>query len=128
MFVGFNLTFLSQFVLGLHGMPRRYASYVPELTHLNQISTIGSFILASGFFLHLFVFVQALVSGPKSHPNQWGGLTLEWETSSPPIEHNFHHEPLVKHGPYDFDDVIPPQCDPDEYPRPDPLPEGEKPH
>jgi cytochrome c oxidase subunit I len=127
-FVGFNLTFLTQFVLGLHGMPRRYASYVPELQHLNQISTVGSFILAGGFFLHLIVFVQSLVSGPKSKPNKWGGLTLEWETSSPPIEHNFHHEPLVKHGPYDFDDVIPPQCDPDEFPRPEPLPDGEIPH
>ena len=80
-FVGFNLTFLSQFVLGLHGMPRRYASYVPELQDLNQLSTVGSFILALGFFIHLFVFVQSLVSGPKAKPNKWGGLTLEWETT-----------------------------------------------
>lgn len=119
-FIGFNLTFLTQFILGIHGMPRRYASYVPEFQQLHQISTIGSVILASGFLLHLLVFVHSLVAGPKAKPNKWGGLTLEWETSSPPIEHNFHHEPLVKHGPYDFDDFVPPQCDPDEFARPDP--------
>ncbi|MEO0482071.1 MAG: cbb3-type cytochrome c oxidase subunit I [Planctomycetota bacterium] len=120
-FVGFNVTFFTQFFLGTRGMPRRYASYVDEFQLLHQISTVGSWILLLGFLVHLFVFLHSLISGPKAPPNPWGGLTLEWETESPPIEHNFHHEPLVKHGPYDFDEVHPPHCDPAEYPIPEPA-------
>jgi cytochrome c oxidase subunit 1 len=117
-FIGFNVTFFTQFILGTRGMPRRYASYVDDFQFLHQISTVGSFIILLGFLTHLFVFIQSLVGGRKAHPNPWGGLTLEWETSSPPITHNFHHEPVVRHGPYDFDDNYPPQCDPKDYPLP----------
>jgi len=127
-FIGFNTTFFIQFILGTHGMPRRYASYVDEFTTMHFISTVGSWILAAGFFVHLFVFIHSLLAGPKARANQYGGLTMEWETESPPIEHNFHHEPLAKHGPYDYDDVIPPHCDPDEFERPDPLPAGQTAH
>ncbi len=120
-FIGFNVTFFTQFFLGTQGMPRRYASYLSEFQPLHQISTIGSFVLAMGFFVHLFVFIQSLAVGKKAKPNYCGGLTLEWETSSPPIEHNFHHEPMLRHGPYEFADVVPPQCEPGEYPMPDPV-------
>ena len=122
-FVGFNMTFFIQFLLGTQGMPRRYASYVDEFTIYHQISTVGSWILALGFFVHLFVFISSLARGRRAHPNPWGGLTLEWETASPPITHNFHHEPLITHGPYDFDTVVPPQCDPADYPLPE-RPQG----
>jgi cytochrome c oxidase subunit I len=127
-FIGFNLTFFIHFIMGTQGMPRRYASYVDEFTWMHQASTVGTWILLLGFLVHLFVFVHSLVAGPKAPPNPWGGLSLEWETASPPIEHNFHHEPIVKHGPYDFDDVVPPQCDPNDYPLPEPLPEGSRHH
>ncbi|HHN78537.1 MAG TPA: cytochrome c oxidase subunit I [Phycisphaerales bacterium] len=121
-FIGFNITFISQFLLGMNGMPRRYASYVDEFQMLHQISTFGSWVLLVGFLIHLFNFIYSLIAGPKAPPNPWGGLTLEWETESPPIEHNFHHEPLVKHGPYDFEMVVPPHCDAREFPLPIPAP------
>ncbi len=117
-FIGFNITFFTQFFLGTRGMPRRYATYIPEFTHLHQISTYGSFILLLGFLVHLFVFIHSLVAGRPAPKNPWGGLTLEWETDSPPIEHNFHHEPLVKHGPYDYETTVPPHWDPKDYPIP----------
>ncbi len=118
-FIGFNLTFFTQFFLGTQGMPRRYANYVDEFQTLHQISSAGSLILLLGFLAHLLVFVQSLISGEKASPNPWGGLTLEWETESPPIEHNFHKEPILKHGPYDFDTVVPPHWDPKDYPLPE---------
>ncbi len=121
-FIGFNITFISQFLLGMNGMPRRYASYVDEFQMLHQISTFGSWVLLVGFLIHLFNFIYSLIAGPKAPPNPWGGLTLEWETESPPIEHNFHHEPLIKHGPYDFELVVPPHCDAREFPLPVPAP------
>ena len=121
-FVGFNLTFFTQFLLGTQGMPRRYASYADEFQLLHQLSTVGSWVLAVGFLVHLFNFLHSLVLGRTAPPNPWGGLTLEWEAESPPIEHNFHREPLVKHRPYDFETVVPPHCDEHEFPRPE-LPE-----
>ncbi len=115
-FIGFNVTFFTQFFLGTQGMPRRYASYVDEFQTLHQISTVGSWILLAGFLTEAAALIQSLINGPKAPPNPWGGLTLEWTTESPPIEHNFHHEPIIKHGPYDFDCVVPPHWDPKDYP------------
>lgn len=127
-FVGFNVTFFTQFIMGSHGMPRRYATYVEEFEIYHQISTIGSWVLALGLLIHLLNFVASLAGGRKAPENPWGSLTLEWDTESPPIEHNFHHEPVVTHGPYDYDDVYPPRCEPGEWPMPEPLPEGSKGH
>jgi cytochrome c oxidase subunit I len=118
-FIGFNLTFFIQFFLGTQGMPRRYATYVDEFEWMHKISTTGSYVLASGLLLHLMVFIQSLMAGAPAPKNPWGGLTFEWETESPPIEHNFPHEPVITHGPYDYDTVVPPNCDPREWPLPD---------
>jgi cytochrome c oxidase subunit 1 len=115
-FIGFNVTFFTQFFLGTQGMPRRYASYIDEFQTLHQISTYGSYILLLGFLIHLFVFIQSFLSGAKAPANPWGGLTLEWQADSPPETHNFPHEPLVKHGPYDYESVVPPHWDPKDYP------------
>jgi cytochrome c oxidase subunit 1 len=115
-FIGFNVTFFTQFFLGTQGMPRRYASYVTEFQTLHQISTVGSFILLLGFLVHLFVFIHSLMAGAKAPKNPWGGLTLEWVADSPPETHNFPHEPLVKNGPYDFETTVPPHWDPKDYP------------
>ncbi|MBY0313060.1 MAG: cbb3-type cytochrome c oxidase subunit I [Phycisphaerales bacterium] len=121
-FIGFNATFFPQFVMGSQGMPRRYANYVDVFQPYHFASTIGSYILALGFFLHLFVFLHSLAAGRKAGPNPWGSLTLEWtNASSPPIEHNFDHEPVVTHGPYDYDNVIPPQTAPGEFVLPKPA-------
>jgi cytochrome c oxidase subunit 1 len=115
-FTGFNITFLSQFLLGSAGMPRRYASYVPEYHFLHQVSTVGSWVLLLGFLVHLFNFLASLAIGKKAPANPWGGLTMEWVADSPPIEHNFDHDPVCTHGPYDFDTVVPPHWDPKDYP------------
>ena len=120
-FIGFNVTFFIQFFLGTQGMPRRYATYLEEYQLMHQISTMGSWILLAGFLVHLAVFVQSLVAGKKATANPWGGLTFEWYAESPPLEHNFAHEPVITHGPYDFDEVVPPHTDPDDYPLPDPA-------
>ena len=119
-FFGFNLTFFIQFFLGTQGMPRRYASYVPEFEFMHQVSTVGSWVLGFAFLLHLLVFVQSLFAGRTAPKNPWGGLTLEWYADSPPLSHNFAHEPVLTHGPYDYDLVVPPHWDPADYPLPDP--------
>ena len=127
-FVGFNVTFFTQFFLGTQGMPRRYASYIDEFQTLHQISTVGSFILAAGMFVHLANFIHSLIAGAKSPGNPWGGLTLEWYADCPPEEHNFAHEPILTHGPYDYYDVVPPHTKPGEFPLPEPLPKGTSAH
>lgn len=121
-FVGFNMTFFPQFVMGARGMPRRYANYIDEFELYHRISTIGAFLLLIGFLVHLLTFIHSLVAGKKALPNPYGALTLEWtNAASPPIEHNFDHEPVVTHGPYDYDDVIPPQTPPGAFPLPKPA-------
>ncbi len=127
-FIGFNTTFFIQFLMGSQGMPRRYATYVPEFTIYHQISTVGSWLLLIGFLIHLFNFIASLRNGKPAPRNPWGGLTLEWTTDAPPIEHNFHHEPVIHHGPYDFEDVVPPFCDEKDYPLPAPLKPSDKKH
>jgi cytochrome c oxidase subunit I len=119
-FIGFNVTFFTQFFLGTRGMPRRYASYADDAIfhHLHQVSTIGSLLLLVGFVIHAMVFAHSLMAGKKAPKNPWGGLTLEWVADSPPIEHNFEHEPIVTHGPYDYDTTVPPHWDPKDYPIP----------
>jgi cytochrome c oxidase subunit 1 len=101
-FVGFNMTFFTQFFLGSQGMPRRYYTYLDQFQPLHAFSTYGSWVLGAGLFLTLYVFVQSLLSGEKAPKNPWGARSLEWETESPPPTENFHRTPVVTHGPYDF--------------------------
>jgi len=102
-FIGFNLTFLVQFVLGSRGMPRRYYDYLPEFQPLHVMSTVGSMILALGLFVTAGVLLHALFRGRPAPANPWGALSLEWQTSSPPPLHNFHAPPTVQEGPYAYD-------------------------
>jgi len=102
-FVGFNVTFFTQLVLGSQGMPRRYYEYVDRFAGLHQISTIGSFILASGLFLVLGYALHSLFYGKKAPQNPWAAATLEWtNVAAIPDPHNFTSTPLVTRGPYDF--------------------------
>lgn len=101
-FVGFNVTFFSQFFLGSQGMPRRYFTYLPQYETLHVVSTIGSQILGLGLFVTLYCLIHSLIAGKKAPANPWGGLSLEWSTQSPPIEHNFHGQPVCDRGPYDY--------------------------
>lgn len=104
-FIGFNITFLSQFVMGARGMPRRYYTYIPEYAPYHQASTYGSWILGLGFLLTFFYLMASLRNGQKAPGNPWGALTLEWtHASSPPIHDNFVGTPVVTGGPYDYPD------------------------
>jgi cytochrome c oxidase subunit 1 len=100
--VGFNVTFLPQFVLGVLGMPRRYADYLPQMTSLNRISTAGSWMLGVGFLIVAWTLARGLKSGKPAGANPWGALTLEWQTASPPPHENFLNEPVVTEGPYEY--------------------------
>ncbi len=101
-FIGFNVTFMSQFIMGSRGMPRRYYDYLPEFEIFHQISTVGSWILAVGFFAMGYMFFQSLRSGKKSPRNPWGSAALEWQTATPPPLANFIKVPTITRGPYDY--------------------------
>jgi cytochrome c oxidase subunit I len=101
-FIGFNLTFFPQFILGYLGMPRRYHSYPEEFQVLNVLSSAGASILAVGFILPLLYFAWSLKYGEVAGDNPWQATGLEWETTSPPPTHNFHEVPVVTTEPYAY--------------------------
>jgi cytochrome c oxidase subunit 1 len=102
LFLGFTLTFMPQFLLGMWGMNRRYHSYAPEYQVLNIFSTLGATIQLIGYALPLFYLLWSLRYGPKSGPNPWGATGLEWQTPSPPPMTNFEKTPIVTTGPYAY--------------------------
>ena len=101
-FLGFNATFLPQFIMGSRGMPRRYATYVPEYEPYHQASTIGAVVLGSGVALMVVYLIASLFMGKKAKENQWGGVTLDWKCPTPPPHLNFDEEPKVVHEVYDY--------------------------
>jgi cytochrome c oxidase subunit 1 len=101
-FTGFNMTFFTQFLLGSHGMPRRYYDYLDQFQPLHGFSSVGSYVLGAGFVVMLVMFLRSLRNGPKAPPNPWGSAGFEWQTASPPIAHNFHATPVITRGPYDY--------------------------
>jgi len=102
-FVGFNLTFFPQLVLGSRGMPRRYANYADRFAGLHELSTYGSWVLGAGLFLILGYALWSLAYGEDAPANPWGATTLEWtNVAAIPDHHNFKRTPLVTRGPYDF--------------------------
>jgi cytochrome c oxidase subunit 1 len=101
-FIGFNLTFFPQFLLGYLGMPRRYYEYPAEYQVLNVMSTAGASILAVGYVLPLVYLMLSLKYSPKAGPNPWRATGLEWQTTSPPPTFNFTETPIVTSGPYAY--------------------------
>src|SRR5438270_1410063 len=101
-FLGFNLTFFPQFILGYLGMPRRYHSYPPEWQVLHVLSTAGASILAVGYVLPIIYFLWSLKYGEVAGPNPGGASGLEWTTTSPPPAHNFEEIPVVTQEAYDY--------------------------
>ena len=83
-FIGFNVTFFTQFILGTQGMPRRYYDYLPEFQLLHQVSTVGSWILGLGLFMVAVHYLHRSLKTARRRPaNPWGGVTLEWQTATP---------------------------------------------
>ncbi|MBZ5523494.1 MAG: cytochrome c oxidase subunit I [Acidobacteriia bacterium] len=103
-FIGFNLTFFPQFILGYLGMPRRYHSYPEEFQVLNVLSSAGASVLAVGFILPLIYFLWSLRYGEIAGPNPWNAKGLEWTTTSPPPTTNFDVIPVVTEEPYNYGD------------------------
>jgi cytochrome c oxidase subunit 1 len=103
-FIGFNLTFFPQFVLGYLGMPRRYHFYVGEFQVLNVMSTAGASILGLGYLLPLVYLIWSLRYGPLASANPWKATGLEWQTPSPPPTENFTQTPVVTQDAYDYED------------------------
>jgi len=104
-FVGFNLTFFPQFMLGYLGMPRRYAVYPAEFQVLNVMSSAGASILGVGYLIPLIYLVWSMRYGPVAGPNPWGAKGLEWETPSPPPTENFDQIPVVTEEAYNYADA-----------------------
>ncbi|WP_129675255.1 cytochrome c oxidase subunit I [Candidatus Chloroploca sp. Khr17] len=94
-FVGFNMTFFPQFVLGYMGMPRRYHVYPQEFQVLHVLSSAGSTVLAIGFIIPLIYLTLSLWKGKLAGDNPWDATGLEWTVSSPPPAHNFDEIPVV---------------------------------
>jgi cytochrome c oxidase subunit 1 len=101
-FVGFNLTFFPQFIMGYMGMPRRYHLYPEEYQLYHVLSTAGSSILAVGLILPIFYLFWSLVRGENATANPWGVAGLEWETASPPPTENFKVQPVVDTEVYQY--------------------------
>jgi cytochrome c oxidase subunit I len=101
-FVGFNLTFFPQFVVGYLGMPRRYAVYPAEFQVLNVMSSAGASVLAVGYVIPLIYLTWSMRYGPPAGRNPWGAKGLEWTTLSPPPTENFDVAPIVTEDAYNY--------------------------
>uniref|UniRef100_C6E7U6 Cytochrome c oxidase, subunit I n=1 Tax=Geobacter sp. (strain M21) TaxID=443144 RepID=C6E7U6_GEOSM len=102
MFSGFIVLYLSMQTVGMQGMPRRYYDYLPEFTQLNVVATVSSWVMMAGVFIVVWNLFRGLFRGEPFTGNPWGGASLEWSVPTPPPTENFHEEPVVTHGPYDF--------------------------
>jgi cytochrome c oxidase subunit 1 len=102
-FIGFNLTFMPQFILGYLGMPRRYHSYPAEYQVLNVLSTAGATVLGIGFLLPLIYLAWSLKYGEIAGNNPWQATGLEWQIQSPPLTENFVETPIVTQEAYDYE-------------------------
>ena len=102
LFIGFNVTFLIQFLAGSQGMPRRYGDYADQYQLYHHISTGGSYILAIGLFIVLFNWIHSLRKGAPAPANPWGANSMEWQSLSPPPHLNFDTPPKVG-DPYNYD-------------------------
>jgi cytochrome c oxidase subunit 1 len=101
-FVGFNLTFFPQFIVGYLGMPRRYHAYPPEFQIFQAFSTGGAAVLGIGYLLPILYLAWSLFRGARAPSNPWKATGLEWKTSSPPPVHNFEFRPTVTEPPYSY--------------------------
>jgi len=108
-FVGFNLTFFPQFIVGYLGMPRRYHAYPPEFQVLNVMSTAGASILGVGYLIPLVYLIWSMRYGKVAPANPFGATGLEWQTASPPPTENFATPPVVTEEAYAYDKIPVPE-------------------
>ena len=101
LFIGFNVLYFSMFILGYHGMPRRYFDYPPQYVTGHLVSTVGSWIVAAGLIIIFSNLVRSAVKGKKAPANPWNGKTLEWLIPSPPPAENFTKLPVIRGDRYD---------------------------
>ncbi|HEY0792249.1 MAG TPA: cbb3-type cytochrome c oxidase subunit I [Chthoniobacterales bacterium] len=101
-FLGFNLTFFPQFILGYLGMPRRYHAYPEQFQVYHVFSTAGATILGVGYLLPLCYLLWSCRYGKPAGPNPWGAKGFEWEIPSPPPKHNFAETPTQTEPPYAY--------------------------
>ncbi len=101
-FIGFNLTFFPQFIVGYLGMPRRYHFYAPEYQVWHVMSSLGASVLGIGLLVPAAYFIWSLKYGKVAGANPWGAVGLEWMTDSPPPPHNFHEIPIVTWEAYEY--------------------------
>ena len=101
-FLGFNLTFFPQFVLGYLGMPRRYHFYPDEFQVYNVMSSAGASILGVGYLIPIVYLIWSMRYGKAAGPNPWGSTGLEWRTPSPPPTENFERTPVVTEEAYAY--------------------------
>jgi cytochrome c oxidase subunit 1 len=100
--IGFNVAFLSMFVVGLMGMPRRVADYDPIFAVPNFITSIFAFLLIASVALLFYDIVISWVAGKKAVANPWGATTLEWSVPTPVPLENFEQIPVVTSGPHNY--------------------------
>ena len=101
-FIGFNGTFLPQFLLGMEGMPRRYYDYPAQFQTLHFVSSIFAFINGISYVVIVGNLLYSAIWGRKATGNYWGSLSIEWQTQSPPIKDNFETIPTVTDWTYSY--------------------------
>ena len=103
-FIGFLALYSPMFILGMQGMPRRYYDYLEEFHGPNILSTLGSWVLATGLIIIIVNLVRSAKTGKKAEANPWHSKTLEWSVPSPPTLENFDEEPVLEEndGPYNY--------------------------
>ena len=117
MFLGFNVTFLPQFVMGWHGMPRRYHVYPEVFQFWHTLSSVGALILAVAYLFPLVYLTWSLFHGERAGDNPWHATGLEWQTSSPPPKQNFLRPPRIDADALQVSRVRPPAMKPGERRR-----------
>ncbi len=122
MFLGFNMTFLPQFIMGWEGMPRRYHIYPAVFQIWHVFSSAGAAILAVAYLMPLFYLSWSLKAGARAGNNPWQATGLEWQTTSPPPKHNFERQPVVTAAPYMYHETGHPRASQDTRPI---QPQGE---
>ncbi len=104
LFIGFNATFIPQFIMGYQGMPRRYADYLGEFHDMHFLSSVGAMVNGLAYFIIFGNLIWAVFKGKRAAANPYGSLSLEWQTPSPPPLTNFDEIPTVTDWTYGYGD------------------------